>query len=65
MVAPEPFRWTSNAMLAVQEATEDFFVHLFQDCMLCAIHANRVTIKQKDMQLARRIRGPVNGVSSY
>mmetsp|Transcript_20679 Transcript_20679/g.35386 ORF Transcript_20679/g.35386 Transcript_20679/m.35386 type:complete len:148 (-) Transcript_20679:869-1312(-) len=64
-VAPEPFRWTAEALLALQEATEDFMVHLFEDCNLCAIHAKRVTIMPKDLQLARRIRGPVYGVSSY
>ncbi|KAF5832580.1 histone H3 variant [Dunaliella salina] len=64
-VAPEPFRWTAEALLAIQEATEDFMVHLFEDCNLCAIHAKRVTIMPKDLQLARRIRGPVYGVSSY
>ncbi|PRW57327.1 N-acetyltransferase 9 [Chlorella sorokiniana] len=64
-VAPEPFRWTVEGMLALQEATEDFIVHLLEDCNLCAIHAKRVTIMPKDMQLARRIRGPVYGVCSY
>ncbi|KAK9917059.1 hypothetical protein WJX75_000423 [Coccomyxa subellipsoidea] len=46
-------------------ATEDFMVHLLEDCNLCAIHAKRVTIMPKDLQLARRIRGPLAGVSSY
>lgn len=64
-VAPEPFRWTAEGLLALQEATEDFLVHLLEDCNLCAIHAKRVTIMPKDMQLARRIRGPVAGVASY
>merc|ERR1711879_957834 len=56
------FRWTAEGMLALQEAAEDFMVHLFEDCNLCAIHAKRVTIMPKDLQLARRIRGPVLGV---
>jgi len=64
-VAPEPFRWTAEALLALQDATEDFVVHLFEDTNLCAIHARRVTIMPKDMQLARRIRGPVAGVASF
>jgi histone H3 len=64
-VAPEPFRWAADAFMALQEATEDFMVHLFEDTNLCAIHAKRVTIMPKDLQLARRIRGPVHGVSSY
>lgn len=63
--APEPFRWTAEGLLAMQEATEDFMVHLFEDTNLCAIHAKRVTIMPKDLQLARRIRGPLAGVSSY
>lgn len=57
-------RWTAEALLALQESTEDFLVKLFEDCNLCAIHAKRVTIMPKDLQLARRIRGPVYGVAS-
>lgn len=64
-VAPEPFRWTAEGLMALQEATEDFMVYLFEDTNLCAIHAKRTTIMPKDLQLARRIRGPVAGVSSY
>ena len=37
-------------------------VHLFEDTNLCAIHAKRVTIMQKDVQLARRIRGAWGGL---
>ena len=51
------FRFQSNAMLALQEATEAYIVGLFEDTNLCAIHARRVTIMVRDMQLARRIRG--------
>eukprot|EP00899_Mesostigma_viride_P007896 jgi/Mesvir1/17107/Mv07542-RA.1 len=59
MVSPQPFRWTAEALLALQEATEDFLVGLLSDCNLVAIHAKRVTIMAKDLQLARRIRkGP-------
>lgn len=50
-------RWQSNAILALQEALESFLIHLLEDTNLCAIHAKRVTIMQKDIQLARRIRG--------
>lgn len=35
-VSPEPFRYTAESLLAIQEATEDFLVHLFEDCNLCA-----------------------------
>lgn len=50
-------RFQSTAVQALQEASEAYLVGLFEDTNLCAIHANRVTIMPKDMQLARRIRG--------
>ncbi|EAR96349.3 histone H3.4 (macronuclear) [Tetrahymena thermophila SB210] len=50
-------RFQSSAVLALQEAAEAYLVGLFEDTNLCAIHARRVTIMTKDMQLARRIRG--------
>jgi len=53
-----PYRWTAEALMAMQEVAEDYIVHLFEDCNLCAIHAKRVTIMPRDIQLARRIRGP-------
>ncbi|KAF2219677.1 histone H3-like centromeric protein cse-4 [Elsinoe ampelina] len=55
-------RWQSQAIQALQEAAEAFLVHLFEDTNLCAIHAKRVTIMQKDIQLARRIRGAWGGL---
>ena len=53
-------RFQSSAVMALQEASEAFLVGLFEDTNLCAIHARRVTIMPKDMQLARRIRGERN-----
>ena len=50
-------RFQSAALMALQEASEAYLVRLFEDTNLCAVHANRVTIMVKDMQLARRIRG--------
>ena len=50
-------RWQSSAILALQESAEAYLVDLFEDTNLCAIHAKRVTIMPKDIQLARRIRG--------
>ncbi|KAH3264121.1 histone H3-like centromeric protein hH3v [Aspergillus fumigatus] len=55
-------RWQSHAIQALQEAAEAFLVHLFEDTNLCALHAKRVTIMQKDIQLARRIRGIWGGL---
>ena len=50
-------RFQSSAIGAIQEATEAYLVSIFVDTNLCAIHARRVTIQSKDIQLARRLRG--------
>ena len=50
-------RFQSAAIMALQEAAEAYLVGLFEDTNLCAIHAKRVTIMPKDIQLARRIHG--------
>ena len=50
-------RFQSAAVMALQEASEAYLVGLFEDSNLCAIHAKRVTIMPKDIQLARRICG--------
>ncbi|ESQ41230.1 hypothetical protein EUTSA_v10015270mg [Eutrema salsugineum] len=50
-------RFQSTAVAAIQEAAEAFLVGLFEDTHLCTLHAKRVTIMPKDLQLARRIRG--------
>lgn len=50
-------RWQRDALSALQEAAEAYLVHLFEDSNLEAIHAKRVTVMVKDIQLARRIRG--------
>ncbi|KAL2902160.1 histone H3.3 [Bienertia sinuspersici] len=50
-------RFQSHAIMALQEAAEAYLVSLFEDTNLCAIHAKRVTIMPKDIQLARRLRG--------
>ena len=50
-------RFQATAIEALQEAAEFYLVHVFEDANLCALHAKRVTIFPKDIQLARRIRG--------
>ena len=50
-------RFQTAAILALQEASEAYLVTLFEDSLLCTIHAKRVTLMPKDMTLARRIRG--------
>ena len=50
-------RFRSTAIMAQQEASESYFVSLFEDTNLCAIHAKRVTIMPEEIHLASRIRG--------
>ena len=50
-------RFQSQALQALQEASEAYIVGVFEDTNLCAIHAKRMTVFKKDMDLARRIRG--------
>lgn len=50
-------RFQSTALMALHEAAEAYLVSLFEAANLCAIHAKRVTMMPKDIQLARRIRG--------
>ena len=48
------------AQFVLLQASEAYLVHLFEDSLLCSIHAKRVTIFPRDMQLARRLRGRDN-----
>ena len=50
-------RFQSTALLALQEASEDFLVHMFEDVNLIAIHGKRVTIQSKDILLWKRMKG--------
>ena len=50
-------RWQSSAMDAIQEAAEAYIVKLLEDSQLMCLHAGRVTVMPKDMQIARRLRG--------
>ncbi|XP_058479739.1 uncharacterized protein LOC131455893 [Solea solea] len=57
-------RFQSSAVMALQESSEAYLVGLFEDTNLCAIHAKRVTIMPKDIQLARRIRGEFQSLTA-
>ena len=48
-------QFTMEAAYTIQSTSEDYLVQLFEDTNLCAIHAKRMTIMPKDIQLARRI----------
>ena len=50
-------RFQSSTVMALQVAAEDYLVGVFEDTQLCAIHAHRVTIMPRDIQLAKRLRG--------
>ena len=49
-------RFQSTAIAALQEEAEKFFVGLFKDVNLFAVHAKRVTVMPRDIRLALRIR---------
>ena len=57
-------RFRESGMLALQEASESYLVALLEDTNLLTIHRNCVTIKPKDIQLCRRIRGERDGERS-
>ena len=57
----QELRFQADAIEALQEASEDYLVHLFEDANSCAIHAKRVTIMPKDIQLAKRLRNGDRG----
>ncbi|PHT31683.1 histone H3.2 [Capsicum baccatum] len=46
-------RFQSSVVAALQEATKAYLVGLIEDTNLCVIHAKRVTIMPKDIQLAK------------
>ena len=53
----QDYQLAAAAAAALQEAAEAYLVGLFKDTNLCAIHAKRVTMMPKDIQLVQRIRG--------
>lgn len=54
--------WQSLDLSFCPQAAEAFLVHLFEDAYLLSLHAGRVTLFPKDVQLARRIRGIQEGL---
>ena len=55
----EDLKLQSTAISVLQEAGEMPLVGLLEQSNLCILHAKRVTIMPKDVQLVRRIRGDV------
>ena len=56
----QDLRFQSNAILALQEAAAQHLTETYELTNLCAIHAKRVTIMPRDMQLVRAIKGRRN-----
>ena len=50
-------QWAEGAIDVLHEASEDYLITLLEDANLLEIHARRVTVQPRDIQLARRIRG--------
>ena len=53
----DSYRWRIDALAALQEASEAYLTGIFEDAMLCCVHARRVTVMLPDIRLARRLRG--------
>ena len=56
-VGKTDMRFQGSAIICLQEAAEAFLVSLMEDANFCTIHAKRVTIMPKDIQLAHHIWG--------
>lgn len=50
------YRIQTLALAALQEATEMYMTHYFEDSYKCTFHGNRITLKTKDMQLVKSLR---------
>lgn len=53
----EDLRYSRPALEALQICAESYLVSLAEDANLCALHAKRITLMAKDLQLARKNRG--------
>ena len=51
----EDYRISGHAVEALHQAVEAHMVELYEATNLCAIHAQRVTIMQKDLLLAKQL----------
>ena len=53
------FRWQLAGLQCLQEAAEAYLVGILSDANLCSLHAKRVTLMPRDLQLILRLRGPL------
>ena len=56
-VSKYDLHFQASTIVCLQEAAEAYVVGLMEDANLCTIHAKRVTIMPKDIQLAHHIQG--------
>ena len=49
------YQFQKDALMALQHSPERYVVDLMEETNLCVIHAKRVTIMSRDIQLARRV----------
>ena len=52
-----PLCWTQGAIEAIHKGAESYMISLLEDANFLAIHARRITVQPRDIQLARCIRG--------
>ncbi len=57
MAAKNGLRFQHMALTCLQDATENYIVGLLSDANLLCLHAKRVTVFPRDLNLARRLRG--------
>ncbi|KAL0934076.1 histone H3 [Colletotrichum truncatum] len=48
-------RYQSMAIEALHEMSEQFLINMFENANLCAIHAKRVTLQKKDLDLVKQL----------
>ena len=46
-----PLCWTQGAIEAIHEGAESYMISLLEDANLLAIHARRITVQPRDIQL--------------
>lgn len=64
-ISRKPLRFQRLATLAIQEASEAYLLGVFEDAFLCTLHAKRVTLNQKDIQLALTVRGDMDRMDYF
>ena len=57
MFPNQGYKFSLRSIAALHVASEDYLIGLFEDSYLCALHAKRITLMRKDINLARRLRG--------